>query len=137
MKKIVLFLLPTLIFGQKIETLQLLSPINDNSKTIKSLIVMDERPDKDLGTISFRDKTYHFEFPNNNSKTSLEEWFLKSNKKASGEKDVVLFIENIKVLSEGGRKRCCIIYRKYKSVERGRRKVTDTKSSFKNKHLYI
>jgi hypothetical protein len=104
MKKIVLFLLPTLIFGQKIETLQLLSPINDNSKTIKSLIVMDERPDKDLGTISFRDKTYHFEFPNNNSKTSLEEWFLKSNKKASGEKDVVLFIENIKVLSEGEEK---------------------------------
>lgn len=98
--KYFLLLFPILFFSQKTVTVKLNESIRDNTKTIKSLTVIDNRADKDVGTITHKKELFRFEFPDNDTKKSIENWFVSSNKNAVGNNDIVILLENFKIFSE-------------------------------------
>jgi hypothetical protein len=52
--KYFLLLFPVLFFSQKTVTIKLSESIKDNTKTFKSLTVIDNRGDKEVGTITLK-----------------------------------------------------------------------------------
>ncbi|WP_333851311.1 hypothetical protein [Epilithonimonas sp.] len=98
--KYFLLLFPVLFFSQKTVTIKLNESIRDNTKTVKSLSVIDNREDKEVGTITHKKETYRFEFPDNDAKKSIDNWFVSSNKNAVGTIDIVIFLENLKIFSD-------------------------------------
>lgn len=91
--KYFLLLFPVLFFSQKTVTIKLTESIRDNTKTIKSLTVIDNRADKEVGTITHKKELYRFEFPDNDAKKSIDNWFVSSNKNAVGDNDIVILLE--------------------------------------------
>ncbi|SDF85191.1 hypothetical protein [Epilithonimonas hungarica] len=98
--KYFLALFPIMFFSQKTTVIKFYDPIKDNTKTFRTLSVIDNREDKELGTITHKKETYRFEFPDNDAKKSIDDWFVSSNKTPSGANDMVVFLEDFRVFSE-------------------------------------
>ncbi len=86
-------------FSQDIELIKLYKNIKDKRGLIKSLSVIDNRPDKNIGTLSDSKKTVSLKFENEDLKSYIENWF-NSDNKTEGNTDLVLMIEEIKSYQE-------------------------------------
>lgn len=99
MKRIIwlLFLSASVLTSaQKAETIKLNHNIKDKFSRTKSLTVRDIRTDKNIGTVTYKGEAVEIEFPGNDPKKDIEDWFAEDNK-ARGNNDIVILIEEIKV----------------------------------------
>ncbi|BAP29601.1 uncharacterized protein CHSO_0564 [Chryseobacterium sp. StRB126] len=85
--------------AQKTEVVELKQSIKDRKGTTKSITVIDNRPDKEIGNIPFHKETFTLKFANVDLKNYIENWFLKDNK-VKGNNDIVLMLEDLKVYNE-------------------------------------
>ncbi|GAB0154803.1 hypothetical protein CHRYSEOSP005_00630 [Chryseobacterium sp. Alg-005] len=107
MKKIILFFLFSIsILGQKTETIDLKGNIKDKKGMVKSLTMIDNRPDKKIGQLTFKDNMVNVHFNDEDLKSHIEKWFSENNKE-KGSTDIVLMLEDLKVYDEldNGQKR--------------------------------
>ncbi|MBW7675306.1 hypothetical protein [Chryseobacterium chendengshani] len=96
MKKIFFFLiLSGLLSAQKTEVIDLSKSIKDSKNTYKSFRVIDQRPNKDIGSILFHKNQVNIIFENDASK-DLSDWFYKYNI-VKGSDDLVLLLENLNI----------------------------------------
>ncbi|MDP9958799.1 hypothetical protein [Chryseobacterium lathyri] len=96
MKKIFFFLLLSgLFFAQKKEVIDLSKSIKDSKNTYKSFSVIDQRPNKEIGSILFHKNQVDIVFENDPSK-DISDWFYKYNI-AKGNDELVLLLENISI----------------------------------------
>lgn len=94
------FLCVTLFcYGQKTQEIRFYRNINDNTKTVKSLSVMDSRENSDLGSVTFKKYNYSFTFENGSLKDQFENWF-KADKSVSRNRNLVLYVEKFRFFSE-------------------------------------
>lgn len=97
MKKVFFFLmLAVSLSAQKTEVVELKQSIKDRKGTTKSITVIDNRPDKEIGNIQHHKETFTFKFANDDLKNYIESWFLNDNK-TKGNNDIVLLLEDLKV----------------------------------------
>ncbi|SMP04795.1 hypothetical protein [Chryseobacterium profundimaris] len=100
MKKIILlFLFSVSISAQKIETIEFKANIRDRKALTKSLTLIDGREDKEIGKISNKKGESEIRLPNEHLKNLIENWFAEDNK-TKGNKDIVLYLEELKVYDE-------------------------------------
>lgn len=98
MKKIFFFLLLSgLFFAQKTEVIDLSKSIKDSKNRYKSFRVIDQRPNKEIGSVLFHKNQVNIVFENDPSK-DISDWFYKYNT-ASGNDELVLLLEKI-IISE-------------------------------------
>lgn len=98
MKKIFFFLLLSgLFFAQKTEVIDLSKSIKDSKNRYKSFRVIDQRPNKEIGSVLFHKNQVNIVFENDPSK-DISDWFYKYNM-ASGNDELVLLLEKI-IISE-------------------------------------
>lgn len=99
MKQILLFLLFSgMIFAQKTETIDLSKSIKDSKNSIKTFTVIDQRPNKEIGSIIFHEDRVDIVFENNAEK-DITNWFYKNNP-MRGKDSFVLLLENIEIKEE-------------------------------------
>ncbi len=99
MKKRIVFLFLSVsvwVSAQTTELIRLNQNIKDKSSRTKTLTVIDNRADKNIGTLTYKDETVDLKFPGNDLKSDIETWFANDNK-AGGTNDIVLLVEEIKV----------------------------------------
>ncbi|KAA0129828.1 hypothetical protein FY557_03720 [Chryseobacterium sp. SN22] len=99
MKRFIVFLFLSFsiwVSAQKTEQIKLNQNIKDKSSRTKSLTVIDNRSDKNIGTVTYKGETVGLKFPGNDLKSDIEKWFTEDNK-ARGSNDIVLLFEEIKV----------------------------------------
>lgn len=82
--------------AQKTEVVELKQSIKDRKGTTKSITVIDNRPDKEIGNILHHKETFTFKFANDDLKNYIENWFLSDNK-TKGNNDIILLFEELKV----------------------------------------
>ncbi|UOU99358.1 hypothetical protein MUU74_05205 [Chryseobacterium daecheongense] len=100
MRKIILFFLFSVsLYAQEIETIDLQGNIKDKRGLIKSLTLIDNRPDKEVGQLSFKDNYTEVKFRNEDLKSYIEGWFSGDNKE-KGSTDIILMLEELKVYNE-------------------------------------
>ncbi|MDN3695599.1 hypothetical protein QWZ06_26895 [Chryseobacterium tructae] len=100
MKKVFFFLLIAVsLAAQKTELVELKQNIKDRRGIAKSITIIDNRADKEIGNTLFHKDTYTFKFANDDLKSHIENWFLKDNK-TRGNNDIVLLLEDLKVYCE-------------------------------------
>lgn len=100
MKKVLFFLLMAVsLSAQKTEVVELKQSIKDRKGTTKSLTVIDNRPDKEIGNIPYRKESVTLKFANDDLKNYIEDWFSKDNK-VKGNNDIVLMFEELKAYNE-------------------------------------
>lgn len=100
MKRIILFFLFSVsLSAQKIETIEFKENIRDRKALTKSLTLIDGRKDKEIGKISNKKGDAEIRLPDEDLKKLIENWFAENNK-AIGNKDIVLFLEELKVYDE-------------------------------------
>ncbi|WET48007.1 hypothetical protein PYS58_15685 [Chryseobacterium indologenes] len=100
MKKVFFFLMMAVsLSAQKTEVVELKQSIKDRKATTKSITVIDNRPDKEIGNIPYRKETFTLKFANEDLKNYIQEWFSKDNK-VKGNNDIVLMLEDVKVYNE-------------------------------------
>jgi len=103
MKKILPFILfSVFVSAQKVELIKLNQNIKDKNGRTKSLTLIDNRPDKTIGTIADKDEMAEIKFADENLKSHIENWFLNDNKKL-GNTDIVIMLEELKVYDEQDR----------------------------------
>lgn len=96
MKQILLFLLFSgLLFAQKTETIDLSKSIKNNKNSVKTFTVIDQRPNKEIGSIIFHKDQVNIIFKNN-AVTDIKDWFYKDNQ-VGGVDELVLLLENIEI----------------------------------------
>ncbi|TZF92752.1 hypothetical protein FW781_20385 [Chryseobacterium panacisoli] len=96
MKKTLFFLLFSMVlWGQKIETIDFSKSIKDNKNSIKSLTVIDQRANPEVGMIMYHKDEVKIIFENNASK-DITDWFYKYNP-VRGNKDMVLLLESLNI----------------------------------------
>ncbi|MBO9692506.1 hypothetical protein [Chryseobacterium sp.] len=96
MKKIIFFLLfSVLLLGQKIETIDLSKSIKDSKNSIKSLTVIDQRANQEIGMVMHHKDEVKIVFENNASK-DIQDWFYKYNP-VRGHNDMVFLLENLNI----------------------------------------
>ncbi|MCX8533303.1 hypothetical protein [Chryseobacterium luquanense] len=96
MNKIIFFLLvSSLFFGQKTEVIDLSKSIKDSKSTIKTFTVIDQRPNKDIGSILFHKEQVNIIFENDATK-DISNWFYKYNT-VKGSEELVLLLENLNI----------------------------------------
>ncbi len=89
----------SLIFAQEVEVIKLNKNIKDKKGLIKSLTVIDNRTDKNIGTITDEKKSVSLKFENEDLKSYIENWF-KADNKDTGNTDITLMVEDIKAYQE-------------------------------------
>lgn len=100
MKKLFFFLLlSTLLTAQKTEIIELKDNIKDRKGLTRSLTLMDNRSDKNIGIIPDKNKSVELKFAADDLKTLIEKWFAGDNK-PQGSNDIVLMLEDLKVYEE-------------------------------------
>lgn len=85
--------------AQKTEVVELKQSIKDRKGTTKSITVIDNRSEKEIGNIPFRKETYTLKFGTDDLKNYIEDWFSKDNK-VKGNNDIVLMLEDVKAYNE-------------------------------------
>ena len=114
MKKVFFFLMMTVsLSAQKTEVIELKQSIKDRKGNTKSITVIDNRPDKEIGTIPYRKETFTLKFANEDLKNYIEDWFSKDNK-VKGNNDIVLMLEDLKVYNENPEKKSSMTKAKFK-----------------------
>ncbi|MEC3874149.1 hypothetical protein [Chryseobacterium salviniae] len=99
MKKILFFLFfCTILSAQKTETIDLSKSIRDRSNSVKTFTVIDQRPNKEIGSVMYHKDQVNIAFENSADK-DLQDWFYKENKER-GNKDFVLLLENIEIIED-------------------------------------
>lgn len=99
MKKIVVFLLlSTFLSAQKTELINLSRPPKDNKNFIKTFTVIDQRSDKNIGTIMDHNKEVTVAFEHEAVK-DLQEWVGQSTE-MKGKNNLVLLLEDLKISDE-------------------------------------
>lgn len=97
MKKIILFFLfSTSLSAQKVEFIKLNQNIKDKFSRTKSLTLIDNRADKNIGTANYKGEDVQVKFSNENVKNYVETWFAEDNK-TKGSNDITVLIEEIKI----------------------------------------
>lgn len=97
MKKIFFFLMMSIsLSAQRADLVELKQNIKDKKGTTKSLIFIDNRPDKEIGNIIYNKETVDIKFANDDLKNHIENWFLDDNK-TKGNNDIVILLEELKV----------------------------------------
>lgn len=100
MKKLILFFLFSVsLSAQKIETIEFKENIRDRKALTKSLTLIDGRKDKVIGKISNKKGEAEIRLPEEDLKNLIESWFAEDNK-TTGNKDIVLYLEELKVYDE-------------------------------------
>lgn len=100
MYKIFFFLIITIcISAQKTEFIKLDQSIKDRKSLTKSLTLIDNRTDKNIGKIDDKGELVTVRFEDEDIKSHVENWFLKDNKK-TGNTDIVVVLEELKVYNE-------------------------------------
>ncbi|WP_223608353.1 hypothetical protein [Chryseobacterium sp. OSA05B] len=106
MKKIFFFLLLSgLFFAQKTEVIDLSKSIKDSKNMYNSFRVIDQRANKEIGSILFHKNQVNIVFENDPSK-DISDWFYKYNK-VKGNDELVLLLEKI-IISEDIREKYSI-----------------------------
>lgn len=100
MKKLLLLLIPAMMFSQKEVKLTSVGSIKDNTSKTKELIVIDQRVNKDLGTVTFKNQPVHFAFAESTAAEFFTNWYKKSNKTPKGSENLVLLLEDIEFRKE-------------------------------------
>lgn len=100
MIKYLFLLFPFMVFAQKEVEVPTTGSIKDPSGKTKNLIVLDERPNPDLGTIQYKNQTLKFVTKDTTLKQFFEDWFKRNNKNPKGDQNMVLVIEDIQFLNE-------------------------------------
>ncbi len=96
MKKALFFLLFSLVLlGQKTETIDLSKSIKDNKNSIKSLTVIDQRGNQEIGMVMYHKDEVKVIFENNASK-DIQDWFYKYNP-VRGNDEMIFLLENLNV----------------------------------------
>ncbi|HCN49862.1 MAG TPA: hypothetical protein DIT10_12345 [Chryseobacterium sp.] len=93
------FLLSSLLAAQKTEIIELKENLRDKKGLTKSLTFIDNRPDKNIGTIPDKKETVELKFADDNLKKLIENRFTEDNKE-TGNNDIVLMLEDLKVYEE-------------------------------------
>ncbi len=99
MKKLIIFLFLSLSVSataQKAELIRLNQNIKDKFSRTKSLTVIDNRKDKNIGTVNYKGEPVDIKFSGSDLKNDIENRFAEDNK-ARGNNDIVLLLEDIKV----------------------------------------
>lgn len=100
MRKIILFFLFSVsLYAQEIETIDLQGNIKDKRGLIKSLTLIDNRPDKEVGKLTDKEDLVDVKFRNEDVKGHIENWFSEDNKE-KGSTDIILMLEELKVYNE-------------------------------------
>ncbi|MDQ0592225.1 hypothetical protein QFZ37_000594 [Chryseobacterium ginsenosidimutans] len=96
MKKIFFFLLFTILsFAQETETINLSKSIKDRENSIKNFTVIDQRENKEIGTVMYHKDEVKIVFANDANK-DITDWFYKYNP-VRGNNDLVLLLEKLNV----------------------------------------
>lgn len=99
MKKIVLFLLFSgSLFAQKTEIIDLSKSIKDNKNSVNKLVVIDQRPNKEVGHVLFHKDQVNIIFENNAEK-DITDWFYKNNP-VRGKDELVFLLENLEITED-------------------------------------
>lgn len=98
MKKTLLFLVFSLyLSAQKTQFIYLSQNIKDQKELTKSLTFIDNRLDKEIGTINAKKGPVELKFDSDDVKYEVEQWFVGDNKNAKGNNDVVILLEELKI----------------------------------------
>ncbi|MGU3374580.1 hypothetical protein [Chryseobacterium sp. M5A1_1a] len=96
MRKILLFLLFSVsVLAQRVEIIQLKQNIKDSKNSIKSLTVIDQRANQEVGMIMYHKDEVKIIFENN-ARKDIKDWFYKNNL-VRGNNDLVLLLENLNI----------------------------------------
>lgn len=99
MKKILFFLLLSmLIYGQKTETIGFSKPIKNNRSSTRSLTVIDQRENQEVGMVTYHDEEVKIAFEKDAS-TDIKDWFYKYNP-VRGSNDMILLLEKLSISEE-------------------------------------
>lgn len=99
MKKLSIFLLlSAFLSAQKTELINLSRPPKDNKNFIKTFTVIDQRSDKNIGTVMDHNKEVTVAFEHDAVK-DLQEW-VNQNNEMKGRNDLVLLLEDLKISDE-------------------------------------
>ena len=85
--------------AQKTEFINLDHDINDKNGLVKSLSIIDNRQNKDIGFIKDKHEDVYIHFKEENIVDYIPNWFIKHNKKI-GNNDIILMLEELKVYDE-------------------------------------
>lgn len=95
-----LFFLCLFLGAQKIQPIKFYTGIKDRTKTVHSLELIDARNTQNLGKVNFKNEEYTFAFDQDTAEKQFEDWFLESNKKNTGTRDLVILLEKFTFFSE-------------------------------------
>ncbi|ANF50727.1 hypothetical protein A0O34_09415 [Chryseobacterium glaciei] len=100
MKKIILFLLfSVFLSAQKIGVIELKQSIKDKKAFSKSLTLIDNRENKEIGKVTEKEGFGEVKFANEDLKTFIPNWYSEDNK-GTGNNDIVLMLEELKIYDE-------------------------------------
>ncbi|MDH6251595.1 hypothetical protein M2347_001322 [Chryseobacterium sp. H1D6B] len=86
-------------FSQVREVIELKQNIKDKKGLTKSLTLIDNRKDKEIGKVSYKSEPVEIQFADADLNVRIENWFSENNK-AGGNNDIVLVLEELKVYDE-------------------------------------
>ena len=99
MKKTLLFLVFSLFLSaQNTQFIYLSQNIKDKKEQTKSLTFIDNRSDKQIGAVKIKKGSVELKFDSDDVKYEVENWFTGDNKNAKGENEVVILLEELKIL---------------------------------------
>jgi hypothetical protein len=82
--------------AQQVQFIKLNQNIKDKFSRTKSLTLIDNRADKNLGTVTHKGETVQMKFSEEDLKNYVETWFAGDNK-TRGNNDITLLLEEIKI----------------------------------------
>ena len=82
--------------AQKVEFIKLTQNIKDKFSRTKSLTVIDNRADKNVGAVMYKGEPVQIKFTDENVKNYIESWFAGDNK-TRGNNDITLLLEEITI----------------------------------------
>lgn len=96
---LILMMISVLFAAQKSELIKLDQNIKDKNSRAKSITFIDNRSDKNIGTITDKQEKVEIKFENEDLKSFIENKFIEDNKK-TGTNDIVIMLEDLKVYDE-------------------------------------
>ncbi|SMP04803.1 hypothetical protein [Chryseobacterium profundimaris] len=96
---LILLIISTLFAAQKSELIKLNENIKDKNSRTKSITLIDNRPDKNIGTITDKEDKAEIKFEHEDLKSFIENKFIEDNKK-TGTNDIVIMLEDLKGYDE-------------------------------------
>lgn len=96
MKKVLLFLFfSVLLNAQKTEVIDLSKSIKNSKNSVKTFTVVDQRPDKEIGSILFHKDQVNIVFEHD-AATDIKNWFYKYNP-VEGTDEMIVLLEKLNI----------------------------------------